>query len=434
MSAVVDFPVQHETSRTAAGFAPPSGEPPWLTDARHAGLAQFAKLGMPSRRSEAWRYIDLGGLDRFQPAASRPAAAGAAAVGPLLDRMAVGEIGHRLVLVDGRFAPELSQIGAVEGVWFGPTAQAIRARPDLLRRGLRADTAFAALNAAFFADGYVLEVGAGVRLESPIAVVHLASGEGDAAIHARHLVVLGAGSDVSLFEIYAGAGRYWRNDALDIRLGAGAQLDRICLVEEAADAVHLDDADAALAEGARLANFALLLGGRTSRNEIRLRMEGEGAGCRLDGAFVISGRQQANIVTSVDHCAPKGETRELVKGVAAGRAHGAFQGRIAVAPGAQKVDAQQTSRNLLLGDRAVIDAKPELEIDADDVKCAHGATVGDLDEAALFYLRSRGIPAEEARRLLIDAFVREAVERVEHAALRAHLLERLAVRLAGLEE
>ena len=165
-----------------------------------------------------------------------------------------------------------------------------------------------------------------------------------------------------------------------------------------------------------------------------MRSEGEGTHCALRGAFVISGRQEANIVTTVDHAAPGGDTRELFKGVAAGRGHGAFQGRITVRPGAQKVDAHQLSQNLVLGPRAAIDTQPELEIYADDVKCSHGAAVGDLDEAALFYMKARGIGHEEARRMLIESFVREALEPVGPAALREHLLSRLARRLAMLEE
>jgi Fe-S cluster assembly protein SufD len=189
-----------------------------------------------------------------------------------------------------------------------------------------------------------------------------------------------------------------------------------------------------LGPAAGFSSFALLLGGRTVRHETVVRSEGEGARCALSGAFVAAGRQEINIVTTVDHQAERGETREIFKGVAAGRAHGAFQGRITVRPGAQKVDAHMLSRNLLLGTGAAIDTKPELEIFADDVKCSHGATVGDLDEAAMFYLLARGIRREEARRMLIEAFIREAVEIVEPATVREHLMSRLTRRLAVLKE
>jgi Fe-S cluster assembly protein SufD len=317
-------------------------------------------------------------------------------------------------------------------------ATAIVERPDLVRSAIEAplDTArpFAALNGAFFADGFVLDVAPGVALDRPIEIVHLASGETGGSLHTRSLVVIGAGSRASVFETFAGLRSYWRNDVVELRLAAGAELARVALVEEAADALHIGEMLAVLGPASRLTSFVMLLGGRTVRHEATIRSEGEATRCALHGAFVLSGRQEANIVTTVDHAAPGGETREVFKGVAAGRAHGAFQGRITVRPGAQKVDAHQLSRNLVLSPRAAIDTKPELEIYADDVKCSHGAAVGDLDEAALFYLRTRGIGPEEARHMLIEAFVREAVELVGSPQLREHLLSRLARRLAMLEE
>src|ERR1700732_4317592 len=305
---------------------------------------------------------------------------------------------------------------------------AIAERPDLVRAGLDTqpqDRPFASLNAAFFADGFVLDIAPGVALDRPVEIVHLASGDAGGSLHTRSLVAIGAGSRASIFETFAGRGSYWRNDVIELRLGEGAEFARVALVEEAADALHFGEMLAALGSASRLASFVLLLGGRTVRYEATVRSEGEATHCALHGAFVLSGRQEANIVTTVDHAAPGGETREVFKGVAAGRAHGAFQGRITVRPGAQKVDAHQLSRNLVLGPRAAIDTKPELEIYADDVKCSHGAAVGDLDEAALFYLSTRGIGREEARRMLIEAFVREAVELVGSAPLREHLLRRV---------
>jgi Fe-S cluster assembly protein SufD len=218
-----------------------------------------------------------------------------------------------------------------------------------------------------------------------------------------------------------------------VRLGEGAELARAVLVEEAADAVHLAQVDVTLGAGSYFNGFALLLGGRRVRHEVDMKIAGESARCRLDGAYIVAGNDEANIVTSVDHQVSGGQTRELIKGVAADRGHGAFQGKIIVRDHAQKTDAQQTSRNLMIGRRAVIDTKPELEIYADDVKCAHGATVGDLDEAALFYLRTRGIPDGEARRMLIEGFLRETVEEIDDPAARNYLLRRLAARLAWLE-
>jgi len=236
-----------------------------------------------------------------------------------------------------------------------------------------------------------------------------------------------------VLETYAGEGHYWRNDVLGVHLDKGAELARAVLVEEAPQALHLAELDAKLGADARFSEFALLLGGGTVRHEANVKITGEGAQCRLDGAFVVNRSDEANIVTNVDHQVPRGGTRELIKGVAAGRAHGAFQGKIIVREHAQKVDAHQLSRNLILGGRAVIDTKPELEIYADDVKCSHGASVGELDEAALFYLRSRGIPDAEARHMLVEGFLREPIEDIADMAMREYLLRCLARRLEGLE-
>ncbi|TMJ42710.1 MAG: Fe-S cluster assembly protein SufD [Alphaproteobacteria bacterium] len=445
MSAVVDFPVKPEARPYLEAFGRDFGkharEPGWLAGQRRRSLARFAELGFPSRRSEAWRYLDLRALEEtpMLPVGSVRAVGGVAAR-ELLAEVGLSETAHRLVLVDGCYAPELSTVGRLpSGVWLGATAAAIDEQPELIRSAIEAppfDAArpFAALNAAFFADGFVLDIAPGVTLDQPVEIVHLASGGTGGSLHTRSLVAAGEGSRALIFETFAGQGAFWRNDVVELRLAAGAELTRIGLVEEAAEALHFGEMLAELGSGSRLASFVLLLGGRTVRHEVIVRSEGEATQCALHGAFVLSGRQEANIVTGVDHVAPGGETREIFKGVAAGRAHGAFQGRITVRPGAQKVDAHQLSRNLVLGARAAIDTKPELEIYADDVKCSHGAAVGDLDEAALFYLRTRGIGREEARRMLIEAFVREAVELVGSPPLRAHLLSRLARRLTSLEE
>lgn len=440
MSAVVDFPVKPETRPYLETFgrARHKGDPDWLAGYRNRSLARFAELGFPSRRSEAWRYLDLHSLEQRPMLPVGPEATAVASTArDQLAEIGLAEPAYRFVLVNGRFSPELSQLDQLpSGVWLGPMAAAIADRPDLVRAGLETqslDRPFASLNAAFFADGLVLDVAPGVALERPVEIVHLSDNTGG-SLHTRSLVVAGRDSRATLVEIYAGVGNYWRNDVVELRLGASSELARITLVEEGADAVHFGETLAALDTASRLSSFVLLLGGRTVRHEATVRSDGERSRCDLNGAFLLSGRQEANILTTVDHMAPGGETRETFKGVAAGRAHGAFQGRITVRPGAQKVDAHQLSRNLVLGRRAAIDTKPELEIYADDVKCSHGAAVGDLDEAALFYLRARGIPSDEARRILIEAFAREAVELVEQTPLREYLHARLVRHLATLEE
>jgi len=446
MSAVVNFPAKPEARPYLEAFgrralSRDESEPDWLAGYRKGSLARFAELGFPSRRSEAWRYIDLRPLEQrpMLPADTEQTVLSAATRGRLNEIELAGPV-YRLVLIDGRFTPELSAIEELPpGVWLGSMAAAIDHRPDLVRSRLEApslDAArpFAALNAALFADGFVLDIAPGVTLERVVEILHLSSGHNGGSLHTRSLITSGEGSSASVIETFTGSGEYWRNDVVELQLAAGAELTRVALIEEAADALHFGEMLATLGAASRLSSFVLLLGGRTVRHEATVRSEGERSRCELNGVFLLSGRQEANILTTVDHAAPGGETRETFKGVAAERAHGAFQGRITVRPGAQKVDAHQLSRNLVLGPRAAIDTKPELEIYADDVKCSHGAAVGDLDEAALFYLRARGIPNKEARRMLIEAFAREAVELVEQEPLREHLLSRLALRLAILEE
>ena len=440
MSAVLGFPVKPEAQPYFDAFdLQAAGEPDWLTASRRRGLTRFAEVGFPTRSSENWRYLDLQPLaeNPLPPVHRRPNARLDWAREHLSSLVLPGK-GPRLVIVDGIAAPELSSLAMPAGVWFGSTKSAIEARPALLlgamgdAQGDRSHP-FAALNVACHSDGYILDVASGIAVDEAIEIVHLASGDLAGSFHTRSLVTLGEGATAKILEVYAGAGRYWRNDVIAVRLAANAVLARNVVVEEAGEAVHLGQLDARLGGGAQLTGFALMLGGRTVRQEANICLAGDGARCQIDGAYIVAGNDEANIVTEVDHAAPGGQTRELIKGVAAGRGHGAFQGRIVVREHAQKTDAHQLSRNLIIGDRAAIDTKPELEIYADDVKCSHGASVGDLDEAALFYLRARGIPPEEARHMLIDAFLREAVETVDDLAIRTHLLRRLAARLALLE-
>jgi Fe-S cluster assembly protein SufD len=407
MSAVLDFPVKPEARPYLDAFVENASEPQWLRDMRQRNLARFAEQGFPSRRSESWRYIDL------QPLQTEPALP--------------AERSPSLTLSAG-------PSNASPGVWFGSLRRALTERPELARIATDAGgnaQATSALNAALFADGYVLDIAPGAALGQTIEVAHPAPDGG--SLHTRSLINLGEGSRATIVETYAGESRYWRNDAVTARLGAGAQLTRIIVVEEAGEAIHTGLFEARLDAGAQLHTVALLLGGSRVRQEWNVCLAGDGAHCRLDAAYIVSGEDEANIVASVDHAAPGGTTRELIKGVAADRGHGAFQGRIIVREHAQKTDAHQLSRNIMLGRRAVIDAKPELEILADDVKCSHGASVGDLDEAALFYLRTRGISIEAARRMLIEGFLREVTDGGVDAAVRDHLLTRLGQRLARLE-
>jgi Fe-S cluster assembly protein SufD len=294
------------------------------------------------------------------------------------------------------------------------------------------DQPFVALNAALFTDGFTLIVPAGVVIERPLEIVHWSDTDEPAAIHTRNVIELGAGAGATIIETFAGKGRGWTNDVTQIRLAEGASLRHVRLQDESRQAVHLAMARVALAQTVNYDAFTLTLGGQLSRADTIVSIDGEGARCGVSGAYLLRGNQESTVATLIDHAAPGGETREVFKGVVDDRAHGVFQGKIQVRQAAQKTNAHQLNRNLLLSPRAAVDTKPELEIFADDVKCSHGATVGDLDEAAMFYLVSRGLREAEARRMLIEAFAADAIDLVADgdakAYLRRHLDRWLAIR------
>jgi len=408
-----------------------ANEPNWLIDRRVAALRQFAALGFPTRRHEPWRFTNLTPLARavFPPAAPPETAEHR----PLLEPYLMGGPAHRIVLIDGYFAPELSAIGRLpKGVWLGSTALALAEREDLAKAGFDERDAtsaqpFAALNGAFFSDGFVLALAPGAVLDAPVEVIHVGHAGGK-SLHPRSAVLAGAGSKAKLVETFCGGGSGWTNGVLRIELDADASLDHARIQDEAQDAIHLGVTRVRLERGARYESFTLTTGARLSRQDVQVSIEGEGASCGVNGAYLLRADQEATIATVIDHAAPGATTRELFKGVLEDRAHGVFLGRIGVRPGADKTDAHQLNRNLLLSPRAAVDTKPELEILADDVKCSHGATVGDLDEAALFYLRSRGIDEVASRRMLIEAFATEAIEAsVPVSELRMHVRRRLGV-------
>ena len=407
-----------------------AAEPDWLRDRRAAALERFASLGFPTRRDEPWRFTNLAPLAReaYPPAPPPKPSKSRLPLEPYL----VAGAAHRIVMIDGYVVPELSAIGRLpKGAWLGSTARALAERPDLAEAGYDERDAtsaqpFAALNGAFFGDGFVLALAAGAVLEELVEVIHVASTVGR-SLHPRSAVIAGAGSRATLVETFCGAGA-WTNGVLRIELGADASLDHVRIQDEALDAIHFGVTRARLGRGARYESFTLTTGARLSRQDVQVVIEGEGARCGVNGAYLLRGQQEATTATVIDHAAPGGTTREVFKGVLEDRAHGVFLGRIAVRPGADKTDAHQLNRNLLLSPRAAVDTKPELEIFADDVKCSHGATVGDLDEAALFYLCSRGIDETAARRLLIEAFATDAIEAtVSVGDLAAHLRRRLGV-------
>jgi Fe-S cluster assembly protein SufD len=339
--------------------------------------------------------------------------------------------------VNGRYRADLStRRGLPPAAVVTTLAEALRETPDLLvphlgRLARPDDQAFVAANAALFEDGAFVHLPANTAADAPIALVFLSDGAGAAfAAHPRSLVLAGAGARATIEEVFlGGAGAYLTNAVTELVLGEGASIEHVRLQLESTAAFHVSSVYAEQAAGAKLAAHAFTLGGKVSRAEVRARLAGEGSEIAANGLYMAAGDQIVDNFSWVEHAVPRCTTTETFKGILDGKARGVFAGRIRVLPGAQKTVARQMNSNLLLSEDAIVDTKPQLEIFADDVKCGHGGTVGQLDEAALFYLRSRGVPEAEARSLLIYAFASEMVDLVRPAGLRATVRALVAARL-----
>ncbi len=396
---------------------------------RRAGRERFAESGFPTRRGEAWRYTDLTPLTEARFAAGPVDATG-------LDEAALAQDGaDRLVFVDGRLDRARSRVGALQqGALVAGFADWAASNPAEAAAAFDvsggADNAFRALNAAWFADGAVVIVPEGTSLPRPVHLVYWNTG---AAAHVKSLLRLGPSASAVVTETYAGAGAGWTNASVTADLAEGARLARHVLQTEATGAFHTAHLAVSIGRGAALDGFLLTLGARLGRQDAEIVLAGDHARCGFSGAYLLDGGQQAAMRSLIRHAAPHGRTHEVFKGCLADHAHGAFQGKILVEPAAQKTDGYQLNKTMLLGDRAVMDAKPELEIYADDVKCSHGATVGDLDETALFYLRSRGIEPVRARHMLIEAFVQDAVDLIDDPGIRAWFGREVTRRLEGFQ-
>lgn len=404
-----------------------------LTALRREALERFAHAGIPTRRDEDWKYTSMAVLEKETfPAASH--ALGLAAADDL-DPLLFGDLGGpRIVFVNGRYSSALSAVGELpQGVTLAPLAEALERAPGPMEPYLadaRHHTVFGALNAAFAADGVHLRLARDTVLEAPIHIVFLAAA-GGAASYPRNVIVAEAGSRATLIEHYAGAaqGAYFTNAVTQVFAGEGAVIEHYRLQLEGAEGLHVGALHVAQARSSRFHSHSFALGGRLARIDITTAFDGEGCEATLDGLYVAAGRQHVDHHTLIDHALPHGTSREHYRGVLDGEARGVFNGKVVVQPGAQRTDARQVNHNLLLSRGAEVDTKPQLEIYADDVKCSHGATVGQLDASQLFYLRSRGIDEASARALLTQAFAREVIERIRIPALRSRLEELLAARL-----
>jgi Fe-S cluster assembly protein SufD len=398
---------------------------------REDAFRRFETEGLPHRRVEEWKYTDLRALMRdAKPLAGVPDAAAKARARDAGATLASIE-GRRIVLVDGMLVLELSDLAGLEaGLSIRSMARALaEGDPSVLAhvgKVVPTDDVAVALNTAFMGDGVVIEVAAGAELARPIHLVFVNASEQPASVFTRSLVVIGQGARAMLVESHEGAGDHQVNTALELVVGDGAHVDHIKVTGEGAGALHVSSLMASIGGHARFNEFLFTTGGAVVRNQVFLRFDGEGTIAGIRGANLLRGRQHADATLVVDHTTVGCISREVFKTVLDDEAHGVFQGKIIVRPRAQKTDARMATHALLLSDTAESDNKPELEIFADDVQCGHGATSGDLDEDLLFYLKARGIPAKEAEALLIQAFVGEAVEGIEHAGLRDALMDQVA--------
>ena len=412
----------------------------WLDRARREQLDAFVQAGLPGPRTEAWKYTALRALERraFEPG---DGAAAEREIDPA--QLALpGVDGPRLVFVHGVFRPDLSRLEGLEsGLALEPLSEALAADAEPLRffltRGWnhQAD-AFARLNAALAGDGMVLRVAADTNVEQPVHLVQVGTpSEGDVAWHTRNIVELGEGASLSLVEHHLGTDKH-RNlgtQVSDVVLRRNARLDWITLQDAAAGATLIRRDSLRLDAAASASIHALELGGSLVRHELDAELQGEGARLDTRGVFLPQGRQHLDTHLDIRHAATNTASDALWRGVADQRGRGVFHGRIIVAAGADGTDAKLSNKNLLLSPHAEIDTQPVLEIYADEVLAAHGATVGQLDEQALFYLRSRGLPADEARRVLTAAFCNAALDSLPIEALREHCRQRLVERLPGGE-
>jgi Fe-S cluster assembly protein SufD len=399
--------------------------PGWLQTLRKQGMARFQALGFPTTKSEDWHFTSVAPIAERS---FRRAVTGAGLEKPAIDHFNFGQHGwHTLVFVNGVYSRDLSSNARIgDGVLVTSLAGAIKAGVAGVERYIGKiaafeQHAFTALNTAFVNDGAFIEIAADAIVEQPIHLLFISDGEG--VSHPRNLIITGRHSRAAVIESYVSLGNdgYFTNAVTEISLGEGSHLDHYKLQRESESAFHVGTVQVREARDSQLHSFSLAVGGSLARTNIYTSLDGDAATCTLNGLYLTDGAQHIDNQTSIEHIAPNCPSHELYKGVLDGRSHGVFNGKVYVHPEAQKTDGKQSNNNLLLSPTARVDTKPQLEIFADDVKCTHGATVGRLDELAMFYLNSRGIGPETARILLTYAFAADVLETIELEPLRVQL-------------
>jgi Fe-S cluster assembly protein SufD len=426
----------HYAAEYQQSVAQTSAQPRWVLQARDRAFAQFERLGFPTSRLEQWRFTSVA------PIADRTFALATDGVATLDRTLTVPMSGDPLlaVSVNGRFTAQLSSLtGGPAGVTVAGLEDILTSNPSLVepylaKLTLTQTNAFTSLNTAFLRDGIVIIIAPHVVLEKPIEIVFAAVGEAVASVsHPRLLVVAGESSQATILERFVGSGSGFTNAVAEVWLGANAVIDHYKLQEEPSDSFHIASMLLHSARDATFSSHSLTFGGGLVRNDVVAVLDGEGIDCTLNGLYLGRGRQLIDNHTTIDHAMPHCGSHEIYKGILADQSRGVFNGKIIVRPDAQKTDAKQTNKALLLSDDANINTKPELEIFANDVKCTHGAAVGQLDENAMFYLRSRGLGVAESRAMLIRAFAGDILNRVKIVPVREHLENMLTARLPHVD-
>jgi Fe-S cluster assembly protein SufD len=401
-------------------------EPAWLLRLREEAMSSFAKQGFPTVKDDAWRYTDV--------TAIREASWDLDAVIPELSSETVEAFRRQsgrnfLLVVNGKFLREHSSVE--EGIEVADLAEATVSRsglvePHLSRCAAPGNDAFKDLNAGLFKQGLFIRIPENLIVKEPVHIVYLAHvSRGPSVFQVRNLILAGRKSKTAIVETYVAgdAKNYFTNAVTEILLGEGAQLEHCKIQRESSEAFHIAATQVVQRRGSSFVSFALSTGSRLMRNDCRVILAEEFASCELNGLYLGEGDQVLDHQTFVDHQKPDGKSDQFFKGLLAGNSRGVFRGQVRVCQDAQRTDAHQTNKNLLLSDTAKVDTQPQLEILADDVKCSHGAAIGQLQEDALFYLRSRGIGEKKAGHLLAQGFAREVIERSSLGFMKETLLE-----------
>lgn len=405
----------------------------WMARLREAAMSRFNELGFPTLRDEEWKYTNVAPIaeSRFLPA---PPGGGGLTPDSLVRKSLGSQSACQLVFVNGSYAAGLSSLsGLPQGVEVASLGARLRGETacvesHLARYAGYQEQPFVALNTALMKDGAFVHVPRGEIVEEPIHLVFVSMGGREATVcHPRNLIVLEREAQAAIVESYMALDDevYFTNAVTEIVLGENGVAHHYKLQRESLRAYHIATVQADLARAANFSSHSISLGGALVRNDINAVLDGEGCECVLNGLYLAGGEQHVDNHTRIDHVKPHGTSRELYKGILDGRARGVFNGKIYVHKAAQRTDAKQTNNNLLLSEGALVDTKPQLEIYNNDVKCTHGSTIGQLNEEAVFYLRSRGVSAETARSLLTVAFAGEVVSRIKIDSLRQQMSELL---------